>query len=180
MSAQLRKALFVLTLGMMLAAALPCWVSAAAEKLDLPDGSKLDTSVKCPVCNMEPGSSKDIGAAAVVLKDGKVVGLDGPSHMFMYLLTPDKHPLNKADVKHIFALDYGTKKFIDANAAWFVVGSSVEGTMGPEAVPFAKKEDAEKFGSEHKGSRVVPFSQVQLSDVQAKGWKKMLKMKHGH
>jgi len=179
MSTQLRKVMFVVALGMMLAAALP-WTAAAAEKLDLPDGSKLDTSVKCPVCNMEPGSSKDIGAAAVVFKDGKVLGLDGPSHMFMYMLTPDKYPINKADVKHIFVLDYGTKKFIDANTASFVVGTSVEGTMGPEAVPFAKKEDAEKFSAEHKGSKVVPFAQVQLSDVQAKGWKKMLKMKHGH
>jgi nitrous oxide reductase accessory protein NosL len=51
--------------------------------------------------------------------------------------------------------------------------------MGPEAIPFSKKEDAEKFKAEHKAKTVAPFSMVTLTDLQA-GKKKMLKMKHGH
>lgn len=149
-----------------------------AETVDLPDGSKLDMSAICPVCDMKVGAGK-IGPAAMVFKDGKVVNLDGPGDFFRYFLSPSKYGFNPADIKAMFVTDYGTKKFIDAKSAFYVLGSELTGGMGPEAIPFTKKEDAEKFKSEHKAKTVAPFSMVTLTDLQA-GKKKMLKMKHGH
>ncbi len=70
--------------------------------------------------------------------------------------------------------DHGTKKFMDAKQAFFVVGSEVQAGMGAEVVPFSKKEDAEKFSSEHKGKRVAAYAEVTADDV--KSSKKMLKM----
>ncbi len=154
---------------------------AAADTVGLPDGSKLDLSVPCPVCNMKVGSSK-LGPAAIVFKDGKVVGLDGSGDFFRYFLDPKKYGFDPANIKKVFVTQYGTKNFIDAKEALFVLGSDVLGNMGPDAVAFTKKEDAQKFSSEHHGKKVAAFGEVKLDDL--KSAKKMLKMKmkmeHGH
>ncbi|MFH1116833.1 MAG: nitrous oxide reductase accessory protein NosL [Pseudomonadota bacterium] len=156
---------------------LTAWATPVlADAVDLPDGSKLDPAAICPVCTMKVGAGK-LGPAAVVFKDGKVVSLDGSGDLFRYLLSPSKYGFNPSDIKALFATDYGTKKFVDAKAAFYVLGSDLTGGMGPEAIAFSKQEDAEKFKAEHKAKRVAPFSMVTLNDLQA-GKKKMLKMKH--
>jgi copper chaperone NosL len=146
-----------------------------AETVELPDGSKLDLSVECPVCTMKVTGGTP-GPAAVVFKDSKLVGFDGASDLFRYLFAPEKYGFDTANVKSVYATDYSTKKFIDAKSAFFVLDSMVEGSMGPEVVPFSKKEDAEKFKAEHMGNRVVTYSDMKADDVKPK--KKMLKMKH--
>jgi copper chaperone NosL len=148
---------------------------AAAATLDLPDGAKLDLSTECPVCNMKLESST-LGPAAVVFKDGKVVGFDGPGDMFRYVLDPKKYGFDAAGIKDLYVTEHGTKNFIDAKKALYVVGSDVSGGMGPEVVPFSKKDDAEKFKSEHHGKNVASYIQITLDDLASK--KKMLKMKH--
>ena len=152
---------------------IPLQVSAAT--LDLPDGSKLDLETECPVCTMKIAGGTP-GPSAVVFKDGKVVGFDGASDLFRYMFASDKHGFDPANVKTLYTTDYSTKKFIDAKGAFFVLDSMVEGSMGPEVIPFSKKEDAEKFKTEHKGNKVVTYSEVKADDVKPK--KKMLKMKH--
>ena len=146
---------------------------AAAATLDLPDGAKLDLSVPCPVCGMKPEESK-LGPAAAVFKDGKVIGFDAPGDMFRYVLDPKKYGFDAGNVKDLFVTEHGTKNFIDAKKALYVVGSDVTGDMGPEVVPFSKKEDAEKFKSEHHGKNVASYIQITLDDLASK--KKMLKL----
>jgi copper chaperone NosL len=164
-----------------LAAALSALVlwsfSAMAGTVDLPDGSKLDTGATCPVCNMK-ADSNSVGTSAVVFKDGKVVALDGPADLFKYFLDPKKYGFDPANTKGVYVLDYGSKKFVDAKAAFFVVGSEVKGLMGADPLPFAKKEDADKFKTDNKGQKVLAFAEVTIKDVEA-GKKKMLKMEHG-
>jgi copper chaperone NosL len=149
----------------------------AANMADLPDGTKLDLDSSCPVCNMKLQGSP-LGYAALVFKDGKVVGFDGPGDLLRYLLDPGKHGFDAANVKDLYVCEYGTRKFIDGKTAFFVVGADISGMMGPEVAPFAKKEDAEKFNSEHHGKSVVAYTDVKLDDLKSK--KKMLKMKEGH
>jgi len=172
MSGNVRIVIFV-AVALLIAAFLPA--SAAAATVDLPDGAKLDLSVPCPVCGMKPEESK-LGPAAAVFKDGKVVGFDAPGDMFRYVLDPKKYGFEAGNVKDLFVTEHGTKNFIDAKKALYVVGSDVTGDMGPEVVPFSKKEDAEKFKSEHHGKNVASYVQITLEDVTSK--KKMLKMKH--
>ncbi|MBI4962434.1 MAG: nitrous oxide reductase accessory protein NosL [Desulfomonile tiedjei] len=172
MSARMKNALPVV-LVLLIAAFVPAYSSAAT--VDLPDGSKLDLSIPCPICNMKPEESK-LGPAAAVFKEGKVVGFDAPGDMFRYVLDPKKYGFNAGDIKEVFVTEHGGKNFIDAKKAFYVVGSDVTGDMGPEVVPFSKKEDAEKFQSEHHGKNVASYVQITLDDVTSK--KKMLKMKH--
>lgn len=165
--------LFWVAVIMVMMVAIP----ATADTVDLPDGAKLDLSVPCPVCNMKVGTGK-LGPAAIVFKDGKVVGFDGSGDFFRYFLDPKKYGFDPANIKKVFVTQYGTKNFIDAKEALFVLGSDVLGNMGPDAVAFAKKEDAQKFASEHHGKKVAAFGDVKVDDF--KSAKKMLKMKHGH
>ncbi|MDH3343418.1 MAG: nitrous oxide reductase accessory protein NosL [Gammaproteobacteria bacterium] len=59
----------------------------------------------------------------------------------------------------------GVDNWIDANKAWYVIGSSKEGGMGaPEAIPFSSKENAEAFaklegGSVHK-LETIPYDYI--------------------
>ncbi len=69
--------------------------------------------------------------------------------------------------------DYYSTKFIDATAAWYVSGSDVMGPMGPDMVPFAKKEDAEAFMKEHKGKALFAWKELTKEKL-----KEVLPMKH--
>lgn len=55
--------------------------------------------------------------------------------------------------------------WIDAKAAWYVIGSGRRGGMGaPETVPFAARSAAETFVAEHGGT-VVAFADVPADAV---------------
>ena len=55
--------------------------------------------------------------------------------------------------------------WIDANGAWYVIGSDRMGGMGvPEAVPFATQEAAERFVTAH-GGRIVALIDVPESYI---------------
>ncbi len=69
--------------------------------------------------------------------------------------------------------DYYSTKFIDATTAWYVSGSDIMGPMGPDMVPFAKKEDAEAFMKEHKGKALYSWK-----DLTTEKLKEVLPMKH--
>ena len=160
--------------GLFLACALLVASNATAKVMDLPDGSKLDTSTECPICHMSIEHGVP-GPAAVVFKDGKVVGFDGAGDMFRYVLDPAKYGFDAAKIKDIYVTGYTTKKFVDAKSAFYVLGSDIQASMGSEVVPFSKKEDGEKFKTEHKGEKVVPYSGVTAEALKPK--RKMLKMK---
>ena len=49
---------------------------------------------------------------------------------------------------------------IEAQKAFFVVGSDVLGPMGHELVPLATRADAEDFLKDHKGKRILGFAEV--------------------
>jgi copper chaperone NosL len=150
-------------------------IAWAAAVVDLPDGSKLDLSKPCPVCNMNVNGG-ELGAAAIVFQDGKVVAFDGPGDLFRYLLDPVKYGFDAATIKDIYVTDFGTKKFIDAKKAFFVTGTGLTGGMGSEVMPVGTREAAEKLKTDHKGKNIVAYAEVKPADVQSQ--KKMLKMKH--
>lgn len=149
---------------------------AYGNTVELPDGSKVDLSSTCPVCNMKVEAG-NLGFAAVVFESGKVIPLDGPGDLFRFVLAPAKYGFDQAGIKHVFVTDYGSKTLIDAKKGFFVVGSDLSGGMGPEAVPFSSKEAAEKFKTDHKGKELLTYGQVTLDHLKAR--KKILKMDQG-
>lgn len=147
----------------------------SAQNVELPDGSKIELPVTCPVCEMKIESDDGI-RGALVFSGGKVVVFDHVAEFFRYLLSPDTFGFTPKDLKKAFVLDHDSKKFIEAKDAIYAVGPEIDPMMGPQMEAFSKREDAEKFVSGTKGEKILAFSQVSLQDVGPK--KKMLKMKH--
>jgi nitrous oxide reductase accessory protein NosL len=148
--------------------------------LTLPNGAKVDLTAHCPVCGMTIGGDLGAGAtysyradrvvafagvAAVVFKDGHTVGFEGARCLFIYNKVPKRFGINLNDITHRFVTDFTTRKIIDVNNAFLVLGSTVRGPMGYELIPFSNKEEAEKFEAEYSGKRLVQLHTVDLKDV---------------
>jgi hypothetical protein len=148
--------------------------------LTLPNGAKVDLTAPCPVCGMIVGG--DLGAgvtysyradravafagvAAVVFKDGHTVGFEGARCLFIYNKVPKRFGINLNDITYRFVTDFTTRKIIDVNNAFLVLGSTVRGPMGYDLIPFSNKEAAEKFEAEYNGKRLVQLHTVGLKDV---------------
>lgn len=90
--------------------------------------------------------------------------------MFSYYLDPE----NKRNVAQMLVHDmskmpWGSdsiddKYFIDANAAWFVVGSEKTGAMGKTLASFGKQSDAQAFAEEFSG-QVITFKEITFDSL---------------
>ncbi|MGO9571302.1 MAG: nitrous oxide reductase accessory protein NosL [Desulfomonilaceae bacterium] len=150
-------------------------MAGAAELMELPDGSKLDLTQKCPVCGMVIGGKEGQGVtvtykdgrvvgfhgvAAAVFKDGHVVGFEGARCLFIYNSVPEKYNVSVADIAHQYVTDFVSKKMIDLPQAFLVLGSNVKGPMGYDLIPFANRDEAAKFASENDGKWIVQLHEV--------------------
>ena len=57
-------------------------------------------------------------------------------------------------------MDYYGLSWIDARKAWYVLGSDVYGPMGRELIPLEREADAREFMKDHKGMRIIRFSEA--------------------
>ncbi len=150
-------------------------ISRAAELIQLPDGSRVDLTAKCPVCGMTVGGTDGQGAsvnykdghvagfhgvAAAVFKDGHVVGFEGARCLFIYNSVPQNFNVDVKNIARQFVTDFTTKKIIDLSQAFLVLGSNVKGPMGYDLIPFSSKEDAAKFAAENDGKWIVQLHEV--------------------
>ena len=116
---------------------------------------------KCPVCGMFVSKYPD-WVTTVTFKDSTVLFFDGPKDFFTYYHNMQKYTpaRNQSSISAITVNDYYTLKPVDARQAHFVTGSNVYGPMGKELVPFGRPADAHAFLKDHKGKRVLRFSDV--------------------
>jgi copper chaperone NosL len=91
--------------------------------------------------------------------------------MFSILLRPEQ----KKRVVAVYTQDMGkadwTKpegQWIDAKTAFYVVGSTRRGSMGPTVGTFAAEADAQKFAGQY-GGQVLRFDQVTMDMVDLSG-----------
>ena len=148
-----KKAMLLLTLGLLLCAFSVCAVQNAPVSLP--------KDAKCPVCGMFVAKFPDWNAS-IVYKDGTKIYFDGPKDLFKYYLNPKKYnPARKrADIAFLGVKDYYSLAVIDGRKAYFVLGSNVNGPMGKELIPFAKKGDAAGFQMDHQGRRPIRFDEI--------------------
>jgi len=118
---------------------------------------------KCPVCGMNVKESDD-WTAEIFYRDQTKLLFESPGDMLAFYTTPkayqtDEAHQDRANIDKIVVKDYQTKQPADARQAKFVYNSRVEGPMGPEFIPFAKREDAEAFVSANGGT-VTSLDQI--------------------
>jgi copper chaperone NosL len=114
------------------------------------------TSGTCPVCKMKVKASDD-WAAEIYFKDGTKLMFESPGDMLAFYLAPetfqtDAAHINVANMDRITVKDFQSKQPIDARQATLVFKSKVEGPMGPDFLPFAKREDADAFVAANGGT----------------------------
>ena len=133
-------------------------LSAAASE---PGQLKPDKHEKCPVCGMFVYKYPD-WTAQVIFYDKSQFYFDGVKDLFKYVFHLDRYHPGKtaADIKAIWVTDYYDMLAIDGRSAHYVAGSDVAGPMGRELIPFATREAALEFSSDHGGTSVLTYSQI--------------------
>lgn len=131
---------------------------ARSGPVDLPAPKADDT---CPVCGMFV-AKYPAWVATVRYRDGHLHHFDGAKDLYKYLLDmPRWAPGHRAeDIQTIGVTEYYTLGRIDAQQAWYVIGSDVLGPMGHELIPLETQEDAEEFMQDHQGVRIVRPDEV--------------------
>jgi copper chaperone NosL len=157
-----RRFLRLLIPALAIAAALPMRLAhGAAKTLELPSPGPNDT---CPVCGMFV-AKYPYWIATVLYKDNHADHFDGPKDFFKYLLDMPKYARGRSR-KQIAAMGvtgyYDTVR-LDANEAYYVIGSDVLGPMGHELVPLVDEAEAKEFMTDHKGKRIMRFGDVSMT-----------------
>ena len=129
---------------------------SAGQKPHIP--SKTD---KCPVCGMFTAKYPD-WSSQIIFKDGSYATFDGTKDMMKYLFDMKKYNPSRdaSSIDSIFVKDYYSLEVIDARKAFFVEGSTVNGPMGRELVPFKSRSDALGFMNDHRGKRMLTFPEL--------------------
>lgn len=123
----------------------------------------------CPVCRMQVKASDD-WAAEIYFNDQTKLMFESPGDMLTFYLSPERYGVddvhkNRANIRKIIVKDYQSKQPADARQAKFVYKSRVEGPMGPDFLPFAKKEDADAFAAANGGT-VLSLDEVTSAMIQ--------------
>jgi len=137
-------------------------LSIAADKKPV----EVRKSDKCPVCGMFVAVYKN-WLAQIIFTDGSYAVFDGPKDMFRYYLNVKKYNPAKtaSDISIVYVTEYYSTALIDSRKAVFVQGSDVNGPMGAELVPLATEAAAKDFMKDHKGSRILKFSEVTVENL---------------
>jgi len=155
-----KRQLHALTIMMAASLVMALMLSSLAGAADrgLPKPSARD---KCPVCGMFVAKYPD-WTMVITFRDGSHVFFDGTKDMFKYLFDMKRYdPSRKAeDIQAVMVKDYYRLTGIDARKAWYVMGSDVYGPMGRELIPLEKEADAQEFMNDHKGKKVLKFTDV--------------------
>ncbi len=144
-----------------LAAALLLGFWAALAAAQLPVVPKPGAKDLCPVCGMLVAKYPH-WIATIVYQDGHAHFFDGAKDMLKFWNDPPRYAAahSRAMMRRLTVTDYYSLQAIDAQAAYYVVGSDVLGPMGHEFVPLATQAAAEDFLKEHKGKRILRFDQI--------------------
>lgn len=136
----------------------------------------LPADVRCSICGMFVAKYED-WITQVRLSDDSVMYFDGVKDMLVYYFNPVKYSqFEQKDIREIWVKDYYTLQWQDGFTAFYVIGSDVYGPMGKEFIAFAKRDAAENFLKDHKGTKVITFNEITDDLVQSM---RTSKMRHG-
>ena len=124
---------------------------------------KVTKDEKCPVCGMFVYKYPR-WVAQLEIKGEHRLSFDGVKDMMKFYFEPakwgDKFKDIKKDFGKISVTDYYSQKAIDDRKAFYVIGSDILGPMGNELIPFKVEDAAKNFMADHKGKKVLSFSEI--------------------
>ena len=121
---------------------------------------------KCPVCGMFAYKYPK-WIAEIIYKDSTYAAFDGPKDMLKYYFNISKYNKHKTKevIAAIYVTEYYTTKKMHAEDVYFITGSDVYGPMGNELIPVKGKEEADTFMRDHKGTKMLRFSEITPADL---------------
>ena len=145
---------------------LTCMLAFTFSYASEPKPAKPAKKDKCPVCGMFVYKYPD-WVGEITFQDGSRFFFDGAKDLFKYYFNLEKYNpgQKKADIQAIFVTEYYDMRIIDAEKAFYVVGSDIYGPMGHELIPFETMDAAEEFKRDHRGRRILKFEQVKPSVI---------------
>jgi copper chaperone NosL len=156
----------LLSRGFILSLMLWLWLAGLAWASQPQGPPKAAPRDKCPVCGMFITKYPD-WTCVVLFRDGSRAFFDGPKDMFKYILDLKRYnpSKKKEDIENIWVNDYYGLSPIKAKEAWYVLGSDIFGPMGHELIPLEKEPAAKEFLKDHKGKRILKFSDVSMEVI---------------
>lgn len=124
----------------------------------------------CTVCGMYPARFP-AHRAQILTMDKETIHFCSTSCLAKYLAAPDQYVSPAPKAMNTWVTVYPEGGYDYAGGLYYVVGSSVMGSMGPEALPFRNRADAVQFASD-KGGKVLHFNELS-PDVVGSGMMKM-------
>jgi len=158
--------------------ALICLMLLLPLTVNAEPSAKVPSRARCAVCGMFV--AKYPIWVAVIESSGKSRYFDGAKDMLAFYFNPRAFGGSDADRKGaIWVKDYYSLKWIDGRKAFYVTGSDIMGPMGHEFIPFDGRSAAETFMQDHKGKKILAFSDItpEMVDSMRRGMM-MMKM-HG-
>jgi copper chaperone NosL len=126
----------------------------------------ITSSSQCGTCGMYPARYPK-WHSQVLLDSGQTVAFCGMKCLFRYrfALTAAAEK-NAPRITSIKVKDYSDGTWMTAEAATYVVGSSIHGPMGPELIPFASATAATTFQPAN-GGNLAAYSEITEQTVQS-------------
>ncbi|MRJ02918.1 MAG: hypothetical protein GXO19_01370 [Epsilonproteobacteria bacterium] len=102
--------------------------------------------------------------AKIVLRSGQEILFCCPKAMFAFYLRPYLYPEYKIkselDFKELLVKDYLSGKWIKAEGALYVFGSTLVGPKGDDLIPVRNQDALNIFRLKYGGSRVLTFPEI--------------------
>lgn len=115
---------------------------------------------RCPVCGMFVGKYQE-WLTRIEMSNGTWYTFDGVKDMMAYYYEPQKFGAEPgAKPVSLIVKDYYTLDWIDGKSAFYIVGGDILGPMGHELIPFGTHDAAENFMTDHRGERILNFSDI--------------------
>jgi len=126
------------------------------------------TGDECHVCGMVITNFPGPKGQATTEKDQHVRKFCSTRDMFAWALQPENvnrnHTLYVHDMAETEWASPDDTSLIDAREAFYVVGSSRKGAMGPTLASFASQVGAENFANE-QGGEVMAYSEITMDHL---------------
>lgn len=118
---------------------------------------------RCPVCGMYPARFRS-WAAQIIYKDGASHFFDSPVNLHVFLADMARYTntYTSADIHTSHVTDLTSGTWIEASAAWYVLGSKALGPMRDGNLPaFSTREAASAF-ADAQGGTIVMADEITL------------------
>lgn len=133
-----------------------------------PDPVHFESGDECHVCGMIIEGFPGPKGEAITEKGQHVRKFCSTRDMFAWVLQPENikrnHTLYVHDMARAPWESPDDTALVDARKAFYVVGSSRKGAMGPTLASFARQAEADSFASEY-GGEVLAFSEITMDHL---------------